>query len=125
MFQLRRPLPGVFVVRIEGYDRGEFGDRPFDLIQAELLRFGRIELFIDTRDALGAVTAVREAWTAWFHRHRAALARVHILVGSKYVKLTMDIAKELSRTGELIRVHADVAAFGAALARAAGREPAA
>lgn len=117
-FTLTRLRPGAFFVRIEGYDRGEFGDAPFDGILAEMARFAPLELFVDTSDALGAATPVREAWTEWFRVQQPRLRRVHLLGGSKFMTSTLSISKELSRTGELIRVHAARDSFDAALAQA-------
>ena len=122
-FTLTRLRPGAFLVRIEGYDQGEFGDAPFDAILAEMTRFGPLELFVDTADALGAATPVREAWTEWFRVQQPRLRRAHLLGGSKYMTSTLNIAKELSRTGELIRVHAGRESFDAALAQARTAAP--
>ena len=120
-FTLSRPKPGVFLVRIEGNDQGEFGDAPFDAVLAEMARFGPLELFVDTAEVLGVATRVREAWTEWFRVQQPRLRRVHILGGSKFVLSTMNISKELSRTGELIRVYKQREAFAEALARAMGK----
>lgn len=114
-----RPRAGVFVVKIAGYDQGEFADAPFDAMQAELARFKRVELFVDLREALGAATPVREAWTAWLTAHGPELVRAHLVSSSKFVFMAVTVAKELSRTGDLIRVHSDPATFDDALARAA------
>ncbi len=116
-FTLTRLRPGFFV-RIEGYDQGEFGDAPFDEIIAEMTRFGPLELFFDMSDALGATTPVREAWIEWFRVQQPRLLRVHLLGGSKYMLSTLNVSKELSRTGELLCVHASRGSFDAALAQA-------
>jgi hypothetical protein len=120
-FRFSRPRAGVFVVAIEGYDRGELGAAPFERIEAEISRVGPIELFVDTRAAQGSATPVREAWTQWFGRRRTSLQRVHLLAGTRFLRVTMDITKQLSRTGDLIVVYGDIDNFDAALARAAGR----
>lgn len=116
-FTMTRVRPGALLVRIEGYDGGEFGDAPFDHMLAEMARFAPLDLFVDTSDALGATTPVREAWTEWFRVQRPRLACVHLLGGSKYMTSTLNISKELSRTGDLIRVHAARDSFDAALAQ--------
>jgi hypothetical protein len=120
-FRFSRPRPGVFLVRMEGYDRGELGQALFERIEAEISQVGAIELFVDTRAAHGSVTTVRESWTQWFARRRGSLLRVHLLAGTRFLRVTMDITKQLSRTGDLIVVHYDEPSFDAALARAAGR----
>lgn len=119
---LTRVRPGVLLVRIAGYDRGEFGDAPFDVMQAEAQRWGKIELFVDATETPGAVTAVREMWTEWLKIHRQQLIRVHAVSGSTFVEMALSVAKTLSRTGELMQVYRDRAEFEAALQRArAGR----
>lgn len=122
-FRFSRPRPGVLVVGIDGFDRGELGTTPFERIEAELAQVGALELFVDTRAAQGSATCVRESWTRWFARHRASLLRVHLLAGTRFLRVTLDITKELSRTGDLIVVYGDVDSFDAALARAASRPP--
>ncbi len=122
-FTFTRPRPGVFLVRITGYDDGEFGDAPFDAMQAELNRFKRVELFVDTREVFGAATPVREAWTSWLRLHAAELVRAHLVSGSRFVFMALTVAKELSRTGDLIRVYSDPAGFDEALARASAARP--
>lgn len=122
-FRFSRPRPGVYLVHIEGYDRGELGQAPFERIEAEISQVGPLELFVDTRATHGSVTTVRESWTRWFARRRGSLLRVHLLAGTRFLRVTMDITKELSRTGDLIVVYYDDASFDAALARAAGRSP--
>jgi hypothetical protein len=117
-FTFRRPRSGVLLVVIEGYDDGIFGDAPFDHVLADIARFGTIELFVDTTQALGAVTPVREAWTTWFAAQKPRLRRVHLAGASKFMLSALHITKELSRTGDLIQVYSDHAAFTAALARA-------
>lgn len=115
-----RVRPGVVLVRIVGYDRGEFGDAPFDLMQAEARRWGKIELFVDATETPGAVTAVRETWTEWFKVHRGELVRVHAVSGSTFVEMALSVAKTLSRTGELMQLYKDREEFDAALQRARG-----
>lgn len=113
-----RVRPGVVLVRISGYDRGEFGDVPFDLMQAEIQRWGKIELFVDATETPGAVTAVRELWTEWFRVHQRGLVRVHAISGSNFVEMALSVAKTLSRTGELMQLYSDREGFDAALQRA-------
>ena len=122
-FTFRRPRPGVLLVIIDGYDDGAFGDAPFDHIFADIARFGTLELFVDTTQALGAVTSVRESWTAWFAAQKPRLRRVHLAGASKFMLSALHITKELSRTGDLIQVYSDHAAFMAALARAGTAAP--
>jgi hypothetical protein len=114
----KRLRPGAMYLCIAGFDTGKLGDAPFDVLSAELARFGPLELYVDTRDATGVVTAVREAWTAWFTRHQAELKKVHILVSDRLVQSAVAVSKHFSRTGEMIRVLADPARFDELVAAA-------
>jgi hypothetical protein len=116
-FTFARLRAGSFLVSIAGYDDGDFGDAPFEAMQAEIARFRRIELFVDVSAVFGAATSVRESWTDWLRTHHASLSKVHILSGSKFVLLTLSVAKELSRTGDLIRIYSDAQAFAASVAQ--------
>ncbi|MFN7134822.1 MAG: hypothetical protein ACK4N5_22270 [Myxococcales bacterium] len=120
-FSFQRPRPGVLLVRIEGDDRDQFGPAPFDVLDAELSRHWPLELFVDTREAQGASPRVRESWTEWFSRNRHRLKRVSILASTRYMNVTIGVAKLFSRTGELIQIYSDPALFEQALAVASSR----
>lgn len=115
-----RVRPGVLLLRIAGNDRGEFGDAPMDFAQAELTRFKALDFFIDLADVDAVVSKVREGWTEWMRIHQAELTRVHMLASSRFVTTTVLISKELSRTGEMIRIHKDRETFDEAIAQAGG-----
>ncbi len=53
-----RLRPGVLLLRIVGNDRGEFGDAPMDLVQAEMNRFAKLVFFIDLAGVEGVVSRV-------------------------------------------------------------------
>jgi hypothetical protein len=106
-FLYHRPRPGVLQVTISGYDTGQFGTSTLDEINNAINREGAIELFVDAREAYGAAVSVSDEWTRFFSMNRENLKRVHILVGSKVVYLTVAIAQHLSRTGNLIQIYSD------------------
>ena len=110
-FAFVRPHPGRLLVTINGMDKGQFGASTLDEITAALDREGSLELFIDARDAVGATVSVSDEWTRFFSVQRARLRRVHVLAGSKAVKLTVSIAQHLSRTGDLIQIYSDPQIF--------------
>jgi hypothetical protein len=114
-FEFSRPRPGRLLVVIRGMDKGQFGPSTLDEITAALDREGALELFVDAREAVGAVASVSEEWTRFFSVQRARLRRVHVLAGSKAVKLTVAIAQHLSRTGDLIQIYSDPEIFDARL----------
>lgn len=92
-------------------DKGQFGPSTLDEITASLDREGALELFIDAREAVGAAVSVSDEWTRFFSVQRTRLRRVHVLAGSKAVKLTVAIAQHLSRTGDLIQIYSDSQIF--------------
>lgn len=110
-FEFTRPRPGRLLVTISGIDKGQFGPSTLDEITAALEREGSVELFIDARQAVGAAVSVSDEWTRFFSVQRTRLKRVHILAGSKAVKLTVAVAQHLSRTGDLIQIYSDPQVF--------------
>lgn len=112
-FTFKRPKPGILHVVIAGLDNGQFGTTTLDEIRAEIGRNRPIELFVDAREAVGASVSVSDEWTKFFATHRSDLTRVHVLVGSKVVQLTVAIAQHLSRTGNLIQIYSDPELFAA------------
>lgn len=106
-FVYQRPRPGVLHVTISGHDTGQFGTSTLDEIRAAINREGAIEMFVDAREAFGAAVSVSDEWTRFFSLNRENLSRIHVLVGSKVVYLTVAIAQHLSRTGNLIQIYSD------------------
>jgi hypothetical protein len=121
-FEFARPRPGVLVVTITGYDKGQFGTAPLDEIGSVLRVAAPLRLFVDARNSVGATVRVSQDWTSFFSRHHRELAHVHVLAGSKMVELTVAIARHLSRTGNLIQLYSDPAIFEAQLAAACKRD---
>jgi hypothetical protein len=110
-FTFERPAPGVMVVTIQGFDKGELGDAPLKEIATGFGLGGPLELFIDAGQASGAAKEVSDAWTRFFAERRKDLKSVHVLVGSKVVQLTVAIAQHLSRTGNLVQLYSDPEIF--------------
>jgi hypothetical protein len=116
-FVYHRPRPGVLHVTISGNDTGQFGTSTLDEVRAAINREGAIELFVDAREAFGAAVSVSDEWTRFFSLNKENLSRVHVLVGSKVVRLTVAIAQHLSRTGNLIQIYSDPDLFNGKLNR--------
>jgi hypothetical protein len=114
-FRFERPSAGVLVITITGYDKGQFGVAPLEEIASVLRISAPLHLFVDARDAIGTTMRVSEDWTSFLSRHRAELAHVHVLAGSKMVELTVAIARHLSRTDRLIQIYSDPQIFEAQL----------
>jgi hypothetical protein len=118
-FEYRRPRPRLVSVTISGHDDGALGAAPLDELMPDLQgRPGRLLLFVDARATLAVATHVRDLWSAWFQAHRDRLEAVHVLPGSRIVELNVGLGRQLSRTGSLMRVHADAREFDRALAEA-------
>jgi hypothetical protein len=116
-FTFSRPKPSALLVVISGLDSGQFGLSTLDEIAAALNREGELEIFVDAREAAGAAVSVSDEWTRFFVAQRTRLRRVHVLVGSKAVYLTIAIAQHLSRTGDLIQIYSDAEIFESRLRR--------
>ncbi len=118
---LTRLGPGLVLMSASGHDKGDFGSRPFEWLESEMGRHGRIEIFVDMRELFNATQTVADGWSKWIGRHRSHIARMSLLVSSKYVQMTVEVAKLFSRTGELMRVYTDAPTFSDAISQALGR----
>ncbi len=116
-FTYERPRPGKLIVTVNGSDQGQFGTSTIDEILLAIKREGPIELFVDARQARSISVHVSEDWTRFFTLNRSMLRRVHVLVASEFIHLTISIAKHLSGTGDLIRIHTRVEDLAAAIER--------
>ncbi|HEX8706473.1 MAG TPA: hypothetical protein VF815_46995 [Myxococcaceae bacterium] len=112
-----RLRPGVMLVRITGYDRGELVSVAFEPLNAELSVRAPLALLVDVTGAEGAAKPASDAWTEWFRTRKPQLQEVHVLVTSKYLDFIVNVAKHFSRTGELIQVYSDAGRFEANAAR--------
>jgi hypothetical protein len=119
-FTFWRPRPGVVLLRIEGIDQGQFGSLPQDELRGDVVRYAPIELFVETGGGVMTPSPlVQEQWAEWFRDNRPALKAIHFLAGGKYLQFTAEVVKLFSRTGDLMRVYLDRAAFEEALQRSA------
>lgn len=115
-FTFARPRPATLWVGIEGEDTGDFATAALDEPTRALGR-EPLALFVDAREAVGVSAAVGEEWTGWIATHRQRLEGVHMLVRSKYLRLTVEVARHLSRTGEVLRLYDSAEDFEQVLAR--------
>lgn len=118
---LTRLGPGIVLISATGHDVGQFGDEPFEWLEQEMGRHGSIEVFVDTREMFNATQTVADGWSSWISRHRSRLKRMSLLTSSKYVQMTLEVAKLFSRTGELMRIYTDAPAFSDAISQSLGR----
>ena len=112
-YRYRRPRSGVLDIVIEGLDDGQFGTAALDEIAMALLRERPLEIFVDTSAASMPAAAVSRQWGQFFALNRKDLKRVSVLVSSKGVELTIEIAQHLSHTGRLIQLYTDPEVFQA------------
>lgn len=118
-FTFQRLGPRVLKVTIVGRDTGQFGASVFNEIRFHLGGPKGLELFVDAGQAAGPTSNVSDAWTRFLAREAPLLKRVSLLAVSKFVHLTVSVAKLFSRTGDLIQIYSDPQLFQSALDRAA------
>jgi hypothetical protein len=119
---IERPAEAVLVVRLTGWDVGEFGDAPLKELD-RLLGEGLVQLFIDARATKGATVDVSSEWAQWLRRNRNRFAHVSMLVGGPFVQLTAKFVQRFADLGEVMRIYSDPKAFDAALAAVNGDVP--
>jgi hypothetical protein len=97
---LQRLRPGAYLVAYKGYDDGSLSDTVLDVLGSELGREGFLHVYIDAGDTDGVTTTVRETWTRWMQRHRDR-TRLTLLVHSKFMQVTLNVAKHLAGFGKM------------------------
>jgi hypothetical protein len=117
---IERPAAGVVVLRLTGWDVGEFGDAPMKEMGQDLAG-APIELFIDARAVKGATIDVSNDWALWLRANRAKFHHISMLTGSPFVQLTAKFVQRFAELNEVMRIYTEPAAFDAALASTAHR----
>jgi hypothetical protein len=112
---IEQPSAGVVVVRLTGWDVGEFGDAPLRELDQLLEGAGTVELFIDARAVKGATIDVSNEWAQWLRKRRDKLKQVSMLTGAPFVQLTAKFVQRFAELGEAMRIYSDPAGFDAAL----------
>lgn len=112
-----RPVPGVVVMRIEGWDAGELGDAPMRELAKDVEKGGPLELFIDARAVKGATLEVSGEWAQWLAKHRASFKRISMLTGTRFIQLTANFVRRFAELGDIMRISTDPVAFDAELAQ--------
>jgi hypothetical protein len=118
---IERPAAGVVVLRLAGWDTGEFGDAAMKEIGKDFGAGKPLQLFIDARAVKGATIDVSNEWALWLRANRARFAHVSMLTGSPFVQLTAKFVQRFAELGELMRIYTDAKAFDAALGAATAR----
>ena len=115
---IERPAAGVVVLRLTGWDVGEFGDAPMKEMAKDLAA-APLELFIDARAVKGATIDVSNDWALWLRANRAKFQHISMLAGSPFVQLTAKFVQRFAELNEVMRIYTEPAAFDAALAASA------
>jgi|SRR4051812_14971982 hypothetical protein len=114
---IKRLRPGTVVLLFKGRDVGEFGDAPFQELALDLQQGGPLTLFVNGRDTLAASLDVSGDWAAWLRANREKIARLDILVGSRFLQFTAEFVRRFSGFEDRMRVYTDAEAFDAEVAR--------
>ncbi|HEY4016864.1 MAG TPA: hypothetical protein VGM06_26205 [Polyangiaceae bacterium] len=109
----RRSL-GVVVLTITGRDIGEHGDGPLEELDLEAAK-APFSLFIDASKTRGASVDVSDVWAQWLRKNRDRLHRIHMLTGSRFVRLTADFVRRFADLGDAMFIYTDGRAFEEAL----------
>lgn len=113
---IERPAAGVVVIRLAGWDVGEFGDVPLRELDRQVeAQSGALELYIDARAARAASIDVSNEWAQWLKGNRDRLSAVSMLAGSPFVQLTARFVQRFAALGEGMRLYTDPVAFDDAL----------
>jgi len=119
-FRFERPVPGVVVVRLAGWDAGEFGDLPMQELAKDLAGDHSIELLLDARDVKGASIEVSGEWSQWLGRHRARFKHISMLTGSRFIEITASFVQRFAGLEDVMRIYTAPAEFDAAVSQASG-----
>jgi hypothetical protein len=116
-----RPAAGVAVLRLTGWDTGEFGDAAMKEIAKDFATGKPLQFFIDARAVKGASVDVSNDWALWLRANRARFAHISMLTGAPFVQLTAKFVQRFADLGEIMRIYTDPSAFDAALRAAIAR----
>ena len=116
---IERPARAVVVLRLAGWDTGEFGDAAMKEIAKDFAAGEPLQLFIDARAVKGATVDVSNDWALWLRTNRSRFARISMLTGAPFVQLTARFVHRFAELGETMRIYTDAPAFDAALGQAA------
>jgi hypothetical protein len=110
----------VVVVRIEGTDIGEFGERPLRMMDRVIATTGDrpLSLFIDARAVRGASLTASSAWGVWLTMHSSSLRRVHMLARSTFVMVTANFVRRFAKLEDKMAILSRDEDFDLALGQA-------
>ncbi|HEX3798815.1 MAG TPA: hypothetical protein VH413_08950 [Verrucomicrobiae bacterium] len=119
------PTLGVCLATFHGHDVGEFGDAPVKALSEYLAQRDSMTLFVDGRKVPGASVEVSATWAYWIQENRTKLDAVHILCGSRFIRLTASFVRRFAEVEEKMFIYTEAKAFDLAIGTAiAGRNAA-
>jgi hypothetical protein len=107
--------PRVLLVKISGRDVGEHGDAPMTTLGRLLPPSGKVEVFIDAREAMGPSTDVSAAWAQWLATNKPSFAAISMLTGTRFLQMTAGFVRKYAELGDVMRIYTDPSAFDTAL----------
>ena len=115
---IEQPAAGIIVLRLTGWDVGEFGAAPMNEIASLLGSGDSHQLFIDARQVKGATIDVSNDWALWLRANRRRFAHITMLTGAPFVQLTAKFVRRFAGLDDIMRVYTDAAAFDRLLSEA-------
>ena len=83
------PAPGIVMLASEGGGETRVDCAVMDLLGDQIDKAGRVELFVDMRDANGMAFEMRKQAMPWAKKYKAKISCAHILVGSKLAEIAL------------------------------------
>lgn len=108
---IETPAPGIVLLKITGYDIGEFGNSPMKEIEKVLTESRMTDLFIDARETKGASIEVSAEWARWLAKFQSRLGHIHMLTGSRYIQMTAKFVRNFASLHDQMRIFTDAEAF--------------
>jgi hypothetical protein len=122
-FAIRRPEPGVVMLRIAGCDRGQLADAVLAELDAEIDCFCLpLRLVVDASEVRGVSLRTQLRWTRWLELRRSWIARLEVATRDATLALGIEIAAHRARIDDKIVICSSPPALPAAAEAAAAGE---
>ena len=108
---IENPVAGVILMKITGYDIGEFGRAPMEELEQMISGESATDLFIDARETRGASVEVSAEWAHWLGQFQARLRHINMLTGSRYIQITAKFVRNFAGLHDQMRIFTDREAF--------------
>lgn len=108
---VENPASGVILLKITGYDIGEFGPEPMRELERLLSDSTPTDLFIDARETKGASIEVSSEWAQWLGKYQSKLRYINMLTGSRYIQMTARFVRNFAGLHDQMRIFTEREAF--------------